>query len=92
MNYQKQRGVLGDLEVQESKEIIKVSRILHLESIGGASGDMLLGALIGLGVSIEKITDALKNLKVDPFEIVADQDVIQGMSGIQARVILKESN
>ena len=92
MNYQKQRGVVGDLEVQESKEIIKVSRILHLESIGGASGDMLLGALIGLGVSIEKITDALKNLKVDPFEIVADQVVIQGMSGIQARVILKESN
>ena len=62
MNYQKQRGVVGDLEVQESKEIIKVSRILHLESIGGASGDMLLGALIGLGVSIEKIIDALKNL------------------------------
>ena len=63
MNYQKQRGVVGDLEVQESKEIIKVSRILHLESIGGASGDMLLGALIGLGVSIEKITDAeIKNL------------------------------
>ena len=92
MNYQKQRGVVGDLEVQESKEIIKVSRILHLESIGGASGDMLLGALIGLGVSIEKITDALKNLKVDPFEIVADQVVIQGMSGIQARVILEESN
>ena len=68
MNYQKQLGVVGDLEVQESKEIIKVSRILHLESIGGASGDMLLGALIGLGVSIEKITDALKTLKVDPLE------------------------
>ncbi|NLX25384.1 MAG: LarC family nickel insertion protein [Lentisphaerae bacterium] len=48
------------------------NRILHFESIGGASGDMILGALAGLGVSLEELNEELKSLQVDPFEIVVD--------------------
>lgn len=51
---------------------------------------MILGALIGLGVSAEELNEELNSLKVDPFEIVADEVVEQGMSGIRAKVVLHE--
>ncbi|WP_372808618.1 nickel insertion protein, partial [Pontiella sp.] len=39
-----------------------MKRTLHFESIGGASGDMILGALVGLGVPVEELNHALKSL------------------------------
>ncbi len=63
---------------------------LHFESIGGASGDMILGALVGLGVSVDELNEELKSLKIDPFEIVVDEVVEQGMSGVRAKVVLHE--
>lgn len=66
------------------------SRFLHFESIGGASGDMILGALVGLGVSVEELNEELKSLQVDPFEIVVDEVVEQGMSGVRVRVEVHE--
>ncbi|MBN2686272.1 MAG: nickel pincer cofactor biosynthesis protein LarC [Pontiellaceae bacterium] len=68
------------------------NRILHFESIGGASGDMILGALVGLGVSVEELNEELKSLQVDPFEIVVDGVVEQGMSGVRARVDVYEQH
>ena len=67
-----------------------MSRCLHFESLGGASGDMILGALIGLGVSCEELNQELQSLNIDPFNIIVDDVVKQGMSGIQARVEIKE--
>ena len=69
---------------------IMKKQTLHLESIGGASGDMILGALAGLGVSADELNEELKSLNVDPFEIVVDDVVEQGMSGIRAKVTLHE--
>ena len=51
---------------------------------------MILGALIGLGVSVEELNEELKSLKVDPFEILAEAIVEQGMSGVRAKVVLQE--
>jgi uncharacterized protein (TIGR00299 family) protein len=65
---------------------------LHFESIGGASGDMILGVLIGLGVSVDELNDELKSLKVDPFEITIDEVVEQGMSGVRASVRVEEKH
>ena len=48
-----------------------MSRCLHFESLGGASGDMILGALIGLGVSCEELNQELQSLNIDPFNIIA---------------------
>ncbi|MCF7849494.1 MAG: nickel pincer cofactor biosynthesis protein LarC [Kiritimatiellales bacterium] len=65
-------------------------KILHFESIGGASGDMILGALIGLGVSVDELNEELKTLKVDPFGISVEEIVEQGMSGVRAKVAVEE--
>lgn len=69
---------------------IMKKRILHFESIGGASGDMLLGALVSLGVPVDELNEELKSLNVDPFEIIVDEVVEQGMSGVRARVEVHE--
>lgn len=49
---------------------------------------MILGALVGLGISVNELNEELKSLNVDPFEIVVDDIVEQGMSGVRARVEL----
>ncbi len=67
-----------------------MKKTLHFESIGGASGDMILGALIGLGASVDELSEELKSLQVDPFEIIVDEVVEQGMSGFRARVEVEE--
>lgn len=51
---------------------------------------MILGALVGLGVPVGELNDELKSLKVDPFEIIADAVVEQGMNGIRAKVEVHE--
>jgi uncharacterized protein (TIGR00299 family) protein len=63
---------------------------LHFESIGGASGDMILGALIGLGVPVGELNEELRSLQVDPFKILVEDVVEQGMSGVRARVEVQE--
>jgi uncharacterized protein (TIGR00299 family) protein len=67
-----------------------MKKTLHFESIGGASGDMILGALVGLGVPVDELNEELKSLKVDPFEIVVDEINEQGMSGVRGKVVVQE--
>ncbi len=51
---------------------------------------MILGALVGLGVSVDDLNEELKSLNVDPFEIIVEEVVEQGMSGVRARVEVHE--
>ncbi len=51
---------------------------------------MILGALIGLGISAKELNEELKSLNVDPFEIIVDEINEQGMSGVRAKVKLEE--
>jgi hypothetical protein len=44
-------------------------KILQFEMIGGASGDMILGALIGLGADAKRLQRELSSLPIEPFEI-----------------------
>ncbi len=42
---------------------------LYFDLIGGASGDMILAALIDAGIPVEKLAEMLADLKLDEFEI-----------------------
>ncbi len=44
-------------------------RILQFESVGGASGDMILGALIELGVDLKELRQDLHSLPIERCEI-----------------------
>ena len=46
-------------------------KVLYFDLIGGASGDMILSALIDAGVPAEKLSEMLAGLKLDEFELHA---------------------
>lgn len=61
-------------------------KILQFDSIGGASGDMILGALFELGIGPSKLQSALARLIPDAFEIRAVAFSSHGLHGTQAEI------
>ncbi len=61
-------------------------KTLHFEPVGGASGDMILGALIELGVEAQFLHDELARLPIGPFEIRADPAREHKMRGTRVTV------
>ncbi len=68
-------------------------RIVKFDSVGGASGDMILGSLLGLGAPLESLKSALAAaLPHEAFEIRLDKHSAHGVSGFRLKVdILKDS-
>jgi len=66
-------------------------KIIRFDSVGGASGDMILGALIGLGVNVEELNNELKSLIPDEFLIKSVPWQSHGINnGIQVEVEIHE--
>ena len=65
-------------------------KILHFDSVGGASGDMILGALAGLGVDLGALRRELTALLPDDhFEIRVEPFASYGINGQRASVIVE---
>jgi len=58
-----------------------VLRIAYFDCFSGASGDMILGALLHAGASLDRVREALAHLSVDGYEV--DFDSVDS-GGIQA--------
>ena len=66
-------------------------KIIRFDSVGGASGDMILGALIGLGVKVDELNNELKSLIPDEFLIKSKPWQSHGINnGIQVEVEIHE--
>lgn len=65
-------------------------RILRFDGTGGASGDMILGALTAVGAPLDAARKAVAALKSGDITICADTAVEQGISGIRIRVEVPE--
>ncbi len=65
-------------------------KIAYLQSIGGASGDMLLGALIDAGLPLEFLIDELGKLPMAGYDITAVQDARREMRGVKLNVDVQE--
>lgn len=63
-----------------------MTRIAYFDCFSGASGDMLLGALIDAGVPIGLVQDELSKLPVGGYELGAERVVLQGISGTRFTV------
>ena len=61
-------------------------RILYLDCFSGVAGDMILGALIDLGVSVGLIRDRLSALPLRGYAISARRTIRQGISGTKFEV------
>lgn len=60
--------------------------ILYFDCFAGAAGDMLLGALIDLGVPIEQVREALGSLAIEGVSVEADRVVKGGLAAVKFRV------
>ena len=65
-------------------------RIAYIQSIGGASGDMLLGALLDLGLSLETLQSDLNKLDISGYELQVTQDIRCEMRGTKLNVQIQD--
>ncbi|HUW61186.1 MAG TPA: nickel pincer cofactor biosynthesis protein LarC [Candidatus Bathyarchaeia archaeon] len=63
-----------------------MKRMLYFDCSCGASGDMIVGALIDAGAPFETIRNALDSLKIGHFHVTADKVAKHGISATQFRV------
>ena len=60
----------------------------YVDCFSGASGDMLLGALLDAGVPLEQLRDGLRALPVGGWSLEAEAARQHGLGGTRARVRL----
>ncbi|HPS79491.1 MAG TPA: LarC family nickel insertion protein, partial [Thermoanaerobaculaceae bacterium] len=60
--------------------------ILYFDPFGGASGDMLLGALVDLGVDVTRLREILDGLGLPGWTLTVERDRQQGFAGTRVRV------
>ncbi len=60
--------------------------VLRIDSIGGASGNMLLGALIGLGVDRDRLLSILRELPIEGFDLRVSDVKQHGHVGLHVDV------
>lgn len=58
-------------------------KILRFDSVGGASGDMILASLLGLGVDLKMLIERLSTLGIERFDIIPKTVSDAGLSGIR---------
>ena len=63
-----------------------MNTILYLDLFSGASGDMLLGALLDAGLPLEALRTELEKMDLAGYELVAERQVRHGLSGIRLLV------
>ena len=61
-------------------------RAAHIDAFAGASGDMLLGALIDAGVAMGDLETVLRGLPLDGWSLAAEQVVRAGIGATAVRV------
>ena len=65
-------------------------RVAYIQSIGGASGDMLLGALLDLGLPLEVLQQGLGNLEMSGYELGANQEARLEVRGTNLTVTVRD--
>ncbi len=63
-------------------------RTLYFDGFSGASGDMLLGALVDLGVSVTALTSGLGSLGLGGYELYAHRVDRSGLSAVKLDVVV----
>ena len=65
-------------------------KTLYLDIFSGISGDMLLGALIDLGVDARELERGLEKLKLDGYHLHVTRQQKSGIDGVKLEVHFEE--
>jgi len=66
-------------------------RVIYFDCFSGISGDMILGALVSLGVDIKEILNCLKSLNLKGFKLNSRQVKRNGFIGTKVNVVLNHT-
>ena len=66
--------------------------LLYLDCIAGISGDMLLGAVLDLGLDLKALRRELAKLKLDEFALSVRRDQRRGITGVKFEVHVHETH
>jgi len=64
-------------------------KILYFDCYSGISGDMTLGALLDLGLDLDRLRATLAGLPLEGYQLVADQLTSEGLAGTRVQVIVE---
>ncbi len=65
--------------------------IAYFDCFSGISGDMVLGALVDLGLDLDELNGALSSIELEPFSIEAREFQSYGLRGTKVDVVVPES-
>src|SRR3954470_16489842 len=69
----------------------RVTRLLYLDCVGGAAGDMLLAALLDAGADPDSVRSGLAGLGVDGLEVRTERVARHGIAATRVRVVGAEA-
>lgn len=67
-------------------------RIAYLDCFSGISGDMMLGALLDLGLDEDRLREGLSALPLSGYRVEVSRESRQGMAGTRVQVIVDEAS
>jgi len=65
-------------------------RIAYFDCFSGASGDMIMGALLDAGLSLDRLKEELSKLHLSHYEVQVEKVVKRGIGGSQASVVVDD--
>lgn len=65
-----------------------MATVIYFDAFNGIAGDMILGALIDIGLPIEHLSRELDKLGLDGYELRANRIDRQGLFGVDLKVVL----
>src|ERR687891_312189 len=72
--------------VSESEAYSDVGKTLYFDCFSGAAGDMVVGALLDLGLPLKALQDALGSLAIDHGGVSAERVLRAGVAATKFRV------
>jgi len=65
--------------------------VAYFDCFSGISGDMVLGALVDLGLSLEELAEALESLDLEEFQLESREVMSYGLRATKVDVVVPES-
>lgn len=67
-------------------------RVIYFDCFSGISGDMILGALVSVGVDIKEIQNSFKSLNLKGYKLNSRQVKRNGLVGTKVNVVLNQTS